>query len=201
MLSGALRMSTKRLKLIDIGANLTDAMFQGIYHGKQAHKADLTGVLDRAFDIGLEKIIVTGGNLEQSRQALDLAGIDDRLYSTVGVHPTYCSLFTDPNNGYEGDPDKYQEELLVHATSNRAKVVAVGECGLDFERLHFCPKEVQLQYFEKQLILSKKTGLPLFLHCRNAFPEFMGILEKNKEMIVGGVVSPTVKLQIFKKKR
>jgi TatD DNase family protein len=105
-------------------------MFQGIYHGKQAHKADLTGVLDRAFDIGLEKIIVTGGNLEQSRQALDLAGIDDRLYSTVGVHPTYCSLFTDPNNGYEGDPDKYQEELLVHATSNRAKVVAVGECGL-----------------------------------------------------------------------
>jgi hypothetical protein len=76
MLSGALRMSTKRLKLIDIGANLTDAMFQGIYHGKQAHKgpraccipqclvihggfcyvADLTGVLDRAFDIGLEKV-------------------------------------------------------------------------------------------------------------------------------------------------
>ena len=54
----------------------------------------------------------------------------DRLYCTVGVHPTYCSLFTDPNNGFEGDPDRYQEELLVLATSTRAKVVAIGECGL-----------------------------------------------------------------------
>ena len=49
------------------------------------------------------------------------------LFSTVGVHPTYCLEFHETPNM---DPEHYLEELLTLATTNRGKIVAVGECGL-----------------------------------------------------------------------
>jgi len=59
---------------IDIGANLLDPMFQGIYsEGKVYHQPDLDAVLRRAWEAGLEKIIITAGNLEEAKAALALA--------------------------------------------------------------------------------------------------------------------------------
>jgi TatD DNase family protein len=58
---------------IDIGVNLTDAMYKGIYHGSKKHDVDLEAVLQRAWNIGMQKMIVTGGSLEDSREALQLA--------------------------------------------------------------------------------------------------------------------------------
>ena len=56
----------------------------------------------------------------------------DHLYSTVGVHPTYCSQF-DQTTGI--DPEQYLDQLLALVTSNRGKVVAIGECGLGVSQL------------------------------------------------------------------
>mmetsp|Transcript_53739 Transcript_53739/g.78489 ORF Transcript_53739/g.78489 Transcript_53739/m.78489 type:complete len:104 (-) Transcript_53739:399-710(-) len=83
----------KQSMLIDIGANLLDPMFQGIYHGSRKHEADLGAVLDRAWSNGVEKIIITAGTLGEARAALRLARTDPRLYCTVGVHPTRCREF------------------------------------------------------------------------------------------------------------
>lgn len=58
---------------LDIGVNLTDSMYKGIYHGSKKHEADLEAVLQRAWNIGMQKMIITGGSLEESREALHLA--------------------------------------------------------------------------------------------------------------------------------
>lgn len=61
---------------LDIGANLTDAMYSGVYNGSKKHEPDLQQVLERTWNAGLEKIIITGGNLEESKKALELAKTD-----------------------------------------------------------------------------------------------------------------------------
>ncbi|CAN0548652.1 unnamed protein product, partial [Ectocarpus sp. 8 AP-2014] len=86
----------------------------------------------------------TAGTLEESREALALAKSHANLYSTVGVHPTRCSEFFGGDGGGD-DPEAHVAALAAILEEGKAagKVVAVGECGLDYDRLHFCGKEDQ----------------------------------------------------------
>jgi len=172
-------MSTR--KLIDIGANLTDKVFNGIYHGSKKHQDDFVLILKRALDVGVDKMIVTSGCLEDSKEALKLIEDNESLYTTVGCHPTRCSEFDDTTKA--ATPDEYYEMLSELIANNLKKVVAVGECGLDYDRLHFCPKETQLKYFEKQLKLSSAFNLPLFLHHRNCHEDFREIVLRNLDFM------------------
>nr|CAB3503652.1 unnamed protein product [Digitaria exilis] len=151
-------------------------MFKGIYHGKQCHVADIPAVLARAWAAGVDRVIVTGGSLNESREALEIAETDGRLFCTVGVHPTRCGEFEE-----SGDPEGHFQELLALAKEGieKGKVVAVGECGLDYDRIHFCPADVQKKYFEKQFELAEAVKLPMFLHMRAAGEDFCEIMARN----------------------
>ncbi|XP_078163013.1 tatD related DNase isoform X1 [Carex rostrata] len=172
------------LRIIDIAVNLTDGMFKGIYNGRQCHVADIPAVLSRAWTAGVDRIIVTGGSLDESKEALAIAETDGRLFCTVGVHPTRCKEFEE-----SGDSERHFQALLSLAKEGieKGKVVAVGECGLDYDRLHFCPAETQKKYFEKQFELAEAVKLPMFLHMRAAGEDFCEIVTRNKDRFTGGV--------------
>lgn len=99
----------------------------------------------------------------------------------MGTHPTRCGEFL--------VSDDYFDRLTQQIEDHKDKVVAIGEIGLDYDRIHFCEPDIQKKYFEKQLELAEKFDLPLFLHCRAAHDDFTKILENNKSKIKrGGVV-------------
>jgi len=179
-------------RLVDIGVNLTDPVFRGIYNSSQKHAADLPFVLKRAFEAGVDRMIITGTSLEESKAAQECVKECNQIqeqqqfsktvkfYSTVGCHPTRCLEFQE-------NPDEYMQEL--RSLLSNPSVVAVGEIGLDYERLQFCPKQVQLEFFEKQLELNTSTKkLPLFLHCRAAAQDLKEILSRNRDKFTTGVV-------------
>lgn len=64
------------LWFLDIAANLTDPMYKGIYNGSKKHEPDLKNVLSRAWNQGIEKIIITGTSLKESQEAIEIANTD-----------------------------------------------------------------------------------------------------------------------------
>ena len=176
------RVMSALYRFIDIGVNLTDPVFQGIYREKRAHQSDFADVLTRAHANGVEKMMITVGHFDELAPALKLCQENEHLYATIGCHPTRCNKFEK-----EGDSEAYFNDLLRGAQENSGKVVAIGECGLDYDREHFCKREVQKKYFEKQFELAEITKLPMFLHMRNAGTDFVEIFKRHRDNISGGV--------------
>jgi TatD DNase family protein len=140
---------------IDIGANIAHDSFDD----------DRTHMMQRAADAGVGRIIVTGSSDESNVRAAELAerspGI---LFSTAGVHPHHASDYTD------------ESDALIRSLIQKDAVVAVGECGLDYFR-NFSPRDAQLDAFKRQLDIAKESGLPVFLHQRDAHDDFVELLE------------------------
>jgi TatD DNase family protein len=141
--------------LIDIGANLTHDSFD----------EDRDEMMRRAKDAGVTRMIVTGSSNQGSRDAVALAKTaPGTLYATAGVHPHHAADF-----------DATSIQLITELADDDA-VVAVGECGLDYFR-NFSPRQAQLDAFQAQLDIAAATGLPVFLHQRDAHDDFVEVLE------------------------
>ena len=100
-------------------------------------------------------------NDKAAQLAQDHAGV---LWSTAGVHPHHAS-------GYTAESD-----ALIRRLAAEGRIVAVGECGLDYFR-NFSPRDAQLSAFRSQLDIAAESGLPVFLHQRDAHDDFVEVLE------------------------
>lgn len=151
---------------IDIGVNLTDSSFQH----------DIEDILERAIEHGVGKMVVTGTSVTGSEQALQLCQqYNEILHCTAGVHPHDAKSFTATTENTLRD--LYKEPC----------VVAVGEAGLDFNR-NFSTPEQQIKAFEIQLELAAESGLPLFLHERDAFKTQFEMLKSYRDQISHAVI-------------
>lgn len=139
--------------LIDIGVNLTSSRFD----------KDRASVIENAKNAGVTAMVITGTNVAESKKALALCDQYPSLYCTAGVHPH--------------DADNVAEDYIsaLSTLANAAPVKAIGECGLDFNR-NFSTPANQQKVFAEQLQLAAQLQKPVFLHQRDAFPTWQGIL-------------------------
>ena len=141
--------------LIDIGANLTGKAFE----------SDLDDVVRRAVEAGVSQMIVTGTDIEHSEAAVRLSeAYPDCLYATAGIHPHHAD-----------DYSQQARQKLIDLSVEDA-VVAIGECGLDYNR-NYSVSTAQRSAFESQLELAVDVGLPVFLHQRDAHEDFVSMMK------------------------
>ena len=152
--------------LIDIGLNLMHSSF----------KKDRVELIEEAKKAGVKQFIITGTNINSSQQAADYASkYPETLFSTAGVHP---------HDAKTCDNDTLRE---LERLSENECVVAIGECGLDYNR-NFSPQPVQREWFEAQVELAEKLNMPLFLHEREAHEDLYKILQRHDSVIEKSVV-------------
>ncbi|KAN0043157.1 hypothetical protein ACTA71_010795 [Dictyostelium dimigraforme] len=157
-------------EIIDIGANLADKSFE----------RDIDQILERGYNKGVTKIIITGTSVKSSIKAIQLIENNKRkkglveLFSTVGVHP-HSAEETIKMNG--GSGEKAQDELRQLIKKNLSVVRSVGECGLDFNR-NFSSHATQIEMFDRQIQLGIEFKLPLFIHERESHQQFCMVVEK-----------------------
>lgn len=153
------------MRLFDSHCHLDDKNYQ----------PDREAVLARARKAGVMGFMVVGINLQTARKAIQLAETYPGVFASVGIHPhdaTHCS-----------------EAVLKELThlAGHEKVCAWGETGLDFNRM-YSPRDVQEKWFERQLDIGARLGLPLIFHERDSNGRFLEMLKASGSASLRGVV-------------
>lgn len=119
--------------------------------------------------------ILTGTDPKENQKINDFVKTHD-AFVTAGIHP------------HNADRAKQEDFALIEEmiTANK-KIVAVGECGLDYDRM-FSTKENQIRCLEKHIVLAEKLNKPLFLHERSAADDFVKRFKKHPDICAKSVV-------------
>lgn len=155
----------ERIMLIDSHAHLYDDRF---------HR-DRDKVINDLNKDGIEIVIVPASSINSSIEAISLARRYKNLYATVGVHP--CST---------GEMKEDDIKTLRQLAKN-SKVVAIGECGLDYH-YDYSTKEVQKRWFIEQIRLAKELNLPIVVHDREANLDTYNIIKSEFDSSLKGVM-------------
>ncbi|MDE6657631.1 MAG: TatD family hydrolase [Oscillospiraceae bacterium] len=119
--------------------------------------------------------ILTGSDMRDSRK-INIFIKTHEAWGTAGIHP------------HNADSAKRQDFIMLeNMLSENPKLIAVGECGLDFDRM-FSSRDNQLNCLESHIALAKKLNKPLFLHEREASEEFLRVFKHHHEVCKNSVV-------------
>jgi TatD DNase family protein len=128
---------------------------------------DRDAMLERARAAGVSALLAigTGSGPEKLDSALPYADQYDWIYASVGIHPHEAKQVT----------PQHLEELAKLA--KHPKVIAWGEIGLDYFYDH-SPRDIQHQVFRDQMALAHDAKLPIIIHCRDAWPDCLAVIEE-----------------------
>ena len=173
-----------KYNFFDIAANLCDEQYQGIYHNHKYHEDDTDEVINRALSMGVNKMLFSAGCASDTVTSYNLSLKSENFYITCGIHPCRASEALNANQSI----DAHINELTSLITKYKSKVVAVGECGLDYDRLHYSVKEDQLKIFPFHFDLAEQFNLPLYLHSRNTGDDFFSMINSNRHKFTNGII-------------
>ncbi len=153
-----------------------------------SYDADRDAVIARAHAVGVDKMFTIGCTVEESRQCVALADTYQEIFASVGIHPHEFRTAEDVKH-LAADI-----EALREFAKQSNKVIAIGECGLDYyvrpavidtqqsfvgrgsEAISEETKAVQREGFLAQIALARELNLPLIVHCRDAYEDMLTIL-------------------------
>lgn len=125
-------------------------------------------LVEEAAEAGVERLVTIGCGRASSEEAVMFCEQFESVYAAVGVHPNDADHFRSSDEGWIG-------ELAQHP-----KVVAIGECGLDYYRDHARP-DAQKRAFIAQIGLARELGLPVMIHTREADDDTLQILDREAD--------------------
>ncbi len=160
-----------------------------------AYKEDRDEVIKRSLEAGIWLVNV-GTQKDTSAEAVALAEkYSEGVYATVGLHPIHTDKsFHDAQELGAGQSFTSRGEVFDYDVykklAQHPKVVAIGECGLDYYRLEADSKHKQEEAFIKQIEFAHEVKKPLMIHCRSAFPDLISLLKANsyKLQVILGIV-------------
>lgn len=129
------------------------------------YDSDREIVIENAFKNNITHLIQSCDNLEEIKKNLELCEKYENIYSSVGIHPHEAKLWNENS----------KDEILKY--TKHKKVVAIGECGLDYY-YNLSPQDIQIKVFKEQIKISLETNLPLIIHMRDANGETINTLKE-----------------------
>ncbi len=151
------------------------------HYDDEAFDEDREALLSSMQEKGIGYIVNVGAGIETSEKSLELARKYDFIYAALGVHPGGAEELNEENFQW------LTESCRSYHIKSNGKVVAVGEIGLDY----YWPepaKELQRQWFERQLLMAKEVALPVIIHSRDAAKDTVDMMEQFHAGDLGGVI-------------
>lgn len=152
-----------------------------------AFKDDMAEAIARAHDAGVGMNVV-GTQYDTSKACVETAEAHKDVYATIGLHPIHTgkSYHDEKELGEGGKAFTSRGEVFdaakYEALAASSKVIAIGECGLDYYRLEEGTKKTQEEAFIQQIELANKLQKPLMLHIRNAYDDALEILKAHAKV-------------------
>lgn len=132
----------------------------------RAGRPDVEDIISRALDAGVEKMICVGTTLPDSQMAVEFVSGREHVWASIGLHPHEAK-------DYANFTDKLKKFAEL---ASKPKVLAVGECGLDYFYGH-SPKAEQEKVLRFQIELALEHNLPMIFHVREAFDDFWPVFD------------------------
>lgn len=161
----ALELADSHCHIQSVGSSVGEAMTRELW--AKAGDTDAAAVIDRAREADVTRLVCVGCDLEDSRLAAEFVKNCEYCWASIGIHPH--------------ESERYVGDISAREAFNQLaelpKVVAVGECGLDFFYTH-SSKEDQVVLLRFQIELALERNLPMIFHVREAFDDFWPIFDE-----------------------